>query len=256
MNTPEKTAAIYARFSPGREQTEQSIEGQVRVCEQYAQAHGIKIVDTYVDRRISGRREDRPEFQRMIADSADKKWDFVLVYRTDRFGRDKYDITIYKHKLAQLGIKVIPAAEAMVEGPEGIILEALMEGLAEYYSAELSQKVSRGMKESAYKGKATGGTRLLGYRTAADKSYEIDPDESQTVRKVFDLYIKGTPLQAICDQLNAIGLKNTMGNPFRIGNINNIISNRKYTGVYKYQALTIGTKKSAPNTGFGPCWAG
>ena len=232
---PEKTAVIYARFSPGREQTEQSIEGQLRVCQEYAKVNGLNIVGEYIDRRISGRREDRPEFQRMISDSASRRWDTVLVYRTDRFGRSKYDIAVYKHKLAQHGIKVIPAAEATVPGPEGIILEALMEGLAEYYSAELSQKVSRGMKESAYKGKATGGTRVLGYRTAADKSYIIDADEAQTVRKIlFDLYIKKTPLQAICDQLNAIGLKNTFGNPFRIANIGNIIANRKYTGCYKY----------------------
>ena len=231
------TAVIYARFSPGREQTEQSIEGQMRVCEEYAKSHGITVIDTYVDKRISGRREDRPEFQRMIADSAAKRWDTVLVYRTDRFGRSKYDIAVYKHKLAHHGIKVIPAAEATVEGPEGIILEALMEGLAEYYSAELSQKVTRGMKESAHKGKATGGTRVLGYRTAADKSYVIDPDEAQTVRRIFDLYINRTPLKVICDQLNAIGLKNTFGNPFRFGNINNLIANRKYTGTYRFSDI-------------------
>jgi DNA invertase Pin-like site-specific DNA recombinase len=231
---PTKTAALYARFSPGREQTEQSIEGQVRVCEEYAKAHGIAIIATYIDRRISGRREDRPEFQRMIADSAAKKWDTVLVYRTDRFGRSKYDIAVYKHKLSQHGVKVLPAAEATVDGPEGIILEALMEGLAEYYSAELSQKVSRGMKESAYKGKATGGTRVLGYRTAADKSYIIDQEEAQTVRRIFDLYIKGTPTQAICDEVNGLGLKNTWGKSFRIDGIKSVLQNSKYTGVFKY----------------------
>jgi DNA invertase Pin-like site-specific DNA recombinase len=228
------TAVIYARFSPGREQTEQSIEGQLRVCKEYAKAHNITIVGQYIDRRISGRREDRPEFQRMIADSAAQKWDTILVYRTDRFGRDRYDVTVYKHKLSQFGVKVLPAAEATVSGPEGIILEALMEGLAEYYSAELSQKVSRGMKESAYKGKATGGTRVLGYRTAADKSYMIDREEAKIVQRIFELYIKGRPTQAICDELNGLGLKNTQGNPFRIGGIKSILQNRKYTGVFKY----------------------
>jgi DNA invertase Pin-like site-specific DNA recombinase len=234
-----ENAIIYCRFSPGREQTEQSIEGQVRVCTEYAKAHGLEVVDTYADRKISGRRDDRPEFQRMIADSGKKNWSVVLVYRTDRFGRSKYDIAVYKHMLKQHGVRVIPVAEAAVEGPEGIILEALMEGMAEYYSAELSQKVARGMRESAFKGKATGGTRVFGYRTAPNKSYFVDEEEARLVTRIFDDYISGVPVKSICRYLNGLGLKSTRGKSFSSGAITGMIHNAKYTGVYKFGGITI-----------------
>ena len=81
-----KTAVIYARYS-STNQTEQSIEGQVHVCQDYAKRNDILIVDTYVDRAISGTTDNRDEFQRMIKDSANKNWEYVIVYKLDRFAR-------------------------------------------------------------------------------------------------------------------------------------------------------------------------
>ena len=71
-------AVIYARYSSDT-QTEQSIEGQLRVCRQYAKANNILIVGTYIDRAMTGTNDLRPDFQRMIQDSAKKKWDYILV---------------------------------------------------------------------------------------------------------------------------------------------------------------------------------
>ena len=167
---------IYARYSAGPRQTDQSIEGQVRVCTEFCKQRGLTIVGEYCDRHISGRTDERPEFQRLIADAKKKKFEAVVVYKTDRFARNKYDSAIYKRELKRNGIQIFYAAEAIPEGPEGIILESLMEGLAEYYSAELAQKIKRGMNESALKCQSTGSGRPLGYYVDDQKRFQIDPE--------------------------------------------------------------------------------
>ena len=99
-----KTAVIYARYS-SENQTEQSIEGQLRVCQNFAQNNDILIVDTYIDRAMTGTNDLRPDFQRMIKDSGKRQWDYVLVYKLDRFSRNKYETTIHKHTLKENGEK-------------------------------------------------------------------------------------------------------------------------------------------------------
>ena len=128
-------AVIYARYSSDT-QTEQSIEGQLRVCQQYAKANNILIVGTYIDRAMTGTNDMRPDFQRMIKDSAKHQWDMVLVYKLDRFSRDKYESTIHKHTLKENGVKLVSAMENIPDTPEGIILESLLEGMNQYYSSE------------------------------------------------------------------------------------------------------------------------
>ena len=132
-----KTAVIYARYSSDS-QTEQSIEGQLRVCEDYARTHDILILDTYIDRAMTGTNDLRPNFQRMIKDSSKREWNYVLVYKLDRFSRDKYATAIHKKTLKDNGVKLISATEYIPDTPEGIIFESMLEGYAEYYSAELS----------------------------------------------------------------------------------------------------------------------
>ena len=122
-----KTAVIYARYS-SENQTEQSIEGQLRVCNDYARNNDILIVDTYVDRAMTGTNDLRPDFQRMIKDSSKKQWNYVLVYKLDRFSRNKYESTIHKHTLKENGVKLLSAMENIPDTPEGIILESLLEG--------------------------------------------------------------------------------------------------------------------------------
>ncbi|MBQ3048025.1 MAG: recombinase family protein, partial [Clostridia bacterium] len=132
-----KTAVIYARYSCEK-QTEQSIEGQLRVCHEYAERNNIVILNTYIDRAMSGTNDNRKEFQKMLKDSNNKAWDYVLVYKIDRFGRNKYEMAINKKTLKDNGIRLLSAMENIPDTPEGIILESLLEGMAEYYSAELS----------------------------------------------------------------------------------------------------------------------
>ena len=151
-----KKGVIYARYSCDN-QTEQSIEGQLRVCNDYAERNNILIIGTYIDRAMTGTNDMRPDFQRMLKDSGKKQWDYVIVYKLDRFSRDKYETTIHKHTLKMNGVKVLSAMENIPDSPEGIILESLLEGMNQYYSAELSQKVKRGMYETRRKGLYQGG---------------------------------------------------------------------------------------------------
>ena len=135
-------AVIYARYSSDN-QREENIEGQIRECTEYAVRNDITILSSYIDRALSARTADRPEFQRMIADSEKGLFDVMLVWKLDRFSRDRYDSAHYKHILKKNGVRVISARENISEGPEGIILESMLEGYAEYYSAELSEKINR-----------------------------------------------------------------------------------------------------------------
>ena len=122
-----KTAVIYARYSCDN-QTEQSIEGQLRVCEEYAKKNDILILRSYIDRAMTGTNDNRPEFRQMIKDSFRKEWNYVIVYKLDRFSRDKYETAIHKNTLKSNGVKVMSAMENIPDSPEGIILESLLEG--------------------------------------------------------------------------------------------------------------------------------
>ena len=135
-------AVIYARYSSSN-QTEASIEGQMRECNEYAKENGINIVGTYIDRARSATTDNRPDFKRMIKDSSNKKFDAVIVWKLDRFARNRYDSAKYKATLKKNGVKVISITEHISDDPNGIILESMLEGMAEYYSKELSVKVIR-----------------------------------------------------------------------------------------------------------------
>ena len=125
-----KTAVAYLRYSSDS-QSEQSIEGQLRVCQDYAARNDIVIVDTYIDRAMTGTNDNRRDFQRMLRDSAKRAWDYVLVYKLDRFSRNKYEMAMHKRTLRDNGVKILSAMENIPDTPEGIILESLLEGMAE-----------------------------------------------------------------------------------------------------------------------------
>lgn len=122
-----KTAVIYARYSCDK-QTEQSIEGQLRTCNEYAERNDIIVVDTYIDRATTGTNDNRASFQKMLKDSNKRAWNYVIVYKLDRFSRDKYETAMHRHTLKINGIKLLSAMENIPDTPEGIILESLLEG--------------------------------------------------------------------------------------------------------------------------------
>ena len=124
-----KTAIIYARYSSDS-QSEQSIEGQLRVCNEYAERNDIVIVDTYIDRAMTGTNDNRPAFRKMIKDSEKQAWDYCLVYKLDRFSRNKYETAIHKKTLRDNGVKVLSAIENIPDTPKGSSWRAYSKGLS------------------------------------------------------------------------------------------------------------------------------
>ena len=229
---------IYARYSSDN-QREESIEGQLRECNAYAKEKGITILGAYTDRAISGTKEDRPEFQKLIKDSEKGMFEVVLVWKLDRFARDRYYSAHYKHILKKNGVKVISATEHISENSEGILMESLLEGMAEYYSAELSEKVRRGMKENALKGKHTSGSVPLGLCLDANRYFQIDEKLAPVVLEVFIRYKEGATMKELADDLNARGIRTVRGKEISLNVIERMLSNRKYIGEYWYHDMLI-----------------
>ena len=231
-------AVIYARYSSNN-QTEQSIEGQLRECYAYAEKHKMTVVNTYIDRAISGKTDEREQFQKMLKDSDKKLFQAVICYKMDRFSRNRYDSAIYKARLKKNGVKIYYSAEHIPEGPEGIILESLLEGMAEYYSDELSQKVRRGKHESALKCKHLGGPPPLGYYINDEKKYAIDEATAPLVTKIFTMYDEGMPVLDICRKLSAMNTKTAIGGAWNKNSLRKILKNEKYIGVYEGRGVRI-----------------
>ena len=194
------TGVIYARYSSDN-QREESIEGQLRECQAFAKKNDIVLLEPYIDRALSAKTDNRPNFQKMIKDSAAKKFDVVIVWKLDRFARNRYDSAHYKSLLRKNGVRVMSATEAISEGAEGILLESMLEGMAEYYSAELSEKVVRGLTENALKCKYNGGKVPIGYRIDEQQYFQIDPLVAPAVLDAFKSYAKGATMQEITDDI-------------------------------------------------------
>ena len=227
-----KRAVIYARFS-SHNQTEQSIEGQLRECYDYARRHDLIVEDEYIDRALAGTTDKRPGFLKMIEDSKKKTFDYVLVYQLDRFARNRYDSANYKAKLKKNGVRVLSARENISEDASGILIEGVLESMAEYYSAELSQKVKRGLRESYSKGYYAGGQPMLGY-DIVEKHWVKNPEEAEIVKEIFDRYIHGEKTNGIAERLNERGISNKFGKQFTAAAIARILKNKRYTGIVEY----------------------
>ena len=231
-------AVIYARYSSDN-QREESIEGQIRECTAFAEKNGFTVLRHYIDRAFSAKTDNRPEFQNMIRDSAKKLFDVIIVWKLDRFARNRYDSARYKNTLKKNGVKVISATEIISEGPDGIILESVLEGFAEYYSAELSEKVVRGMTDNVLKGKFNGGPVPMGYVIDENRHYQIDPVKAQFVREIFQLYNDGKTMKGIIDQMTKKGLLTVDGKPLTYNTIRHILRNRRYIGEYSFRDTVL-----------------
>ena len=231
------TAVIYARYSSDS-QREASIEGQLRDCKDYAEKNGITVVGTYIDRAYSAKTDDRPDFQRMIKDSGKKIFDVVLVWKLDRFARNRFDAVNYKYQLEKNGVHLVSAMEPISQGPEGIMVESMLIGMAEYYSAELALKVARGERENALQCKYNGGVVPLGFTIGKeDRLYHIDPETAPIVQEIFTRYADGEPAEKIAASLNERGLRTRTGKPFVKNSFFQIFRNRRYIGEYRYKDI-------------------
>lgn len=233
--TPLIRGVIYARYSSSG-QREESIEGQLRECKEYARQNGITIVGEYVDKALTGKTDKRPDFQRMLRDSERGIFDVVITWKIDRFARNRYDSAMYKCKLKKNGVRIYYAAETIPEGPEGIILEGIMESYAEYYSENLSQNVKRGNYDSALERKTVGGV-CYGLTSGPDGRYQIVPAEATIVRRIFEEYAAGQRMLNIYKRLNDEGYRTRRGGLFNKNSCRRILQNKKYVGIYEHKDI-------------------
>ena len=233
------TEIIYARYSSDN-QREESIDGQIRECKEFAQKNDIRIIDTYIDRALSAKTDNRPSFQQRIKDSSNGSLIALPV------------TVMTRRILKKNGVKVISATEAISSGAESILLESMLEGYAEYYSAELADKINRGLTENAQKCKYNGGSVAFGYMIDDEQHFQIYPTLAPVVLNILNDYLSGKTQKEIREELNNKGLKNANGRDFTINNISKILTNRRYIGYYINKDVVIenGIPDIVPNDGF------
>ena len=222
------TAVIYARYSSSN-QREESIEGQIRICTEYAKKKGYKITNQYIDRAMTGKNDNRPAFRQMLNDSDKGMFDVLLVYKTDRFARNRYDSAIHKTRLKKNKVQIEYAAEQIPNDSTAVLIEGFLENLAEYYSVNLSENTKRGKYENALKKKSNGGVTPIGYKRI-DGSLVIDEEKAPIIRFIFQNYIDGISYANI--------IKNTReryGIKLSMSGLKLILQNEVYTGKYIYR---------------------
>ena len=225
--------AQYARFSSDNQRTE-SIDAQLRAMNQFCKQQHWQVVATYTDEARSATTDNRPQFQKMIADSGKGIFDIVLVHKLDRFSRDRYDSAIYKKRLKKNNVQLCSVLERIDDSPESIMMESVLEGMAEYYSRNLGREVMKGMKETALQCKHTGGCPPLGYDVGEDRKLVVNQHEAEAVKAIFEMFAEGYGYSAIADYLNEHGYTTKRGHIFAKNSLYEILKNEKYTGVFVF----------------------
>lgn len=230
---------IYARYS-SHKQTDQSIEGQLKECYAFAKRNGYNVIEEYIDEALTGTSDNRPSFLKMIEDSNKKTFNGVIVYQLDRFARNRYDSARYKHKLKQNNVRVFSARENISDDASGVLMESVLEGMAEYYSRELGQKVERGMKINASKFLYIGGCVTLGFKIV-DKKYTIDDETAPITLNAYKMYDNDHTIieiqEYVNNQLKLIDRRNKKGElvQYSKGSIRNLLADKRCMGTYIYK---------------------
>lgn len=228
-----KTAVAYARFSSAM-QREESIDAQLRAITDYCAKNDIALIGHYIDMAQSATTDDRPEFQRMIAESAERDYDYIIVHKLDRFARNRYDSAIYSKKIEDNGKRLLSVLEKFGDGPEAVIFRSIIEGFNEYYSKNLGRETRKGHRENAYKALFNGGTPPLGYDIDEGNQYIINEYEAEAVRLIFSMYIDGYSYLEIIDRLNNLGYRTKKGGLFKKTSLTEILRQEKYIGRYVF----------------------
>lgn len=228
-------AVAYCRFSSEAQRDGYSIEAQLNAIKSYCEREGIELVDQYIDEARTGTNDNRESFQRLIADSSKRQWGYVVVHKLDRFARDRYDSAIYKKLLKDNGVKLLSVLEHLDDSPESVIMEGLLEAMAEYYSKNLSREVLKGKNEAAKNCRWLGGQhKPWGYTIDENKHLIIVPDEAIVVKEAFERIASGETAGRVARDLNARGFRTRTGKPFSGVSLMRCFSNPVYKGTYSF----------------------
>lgn len=241
-------AVIYARVSSERQDVDLSISAQLHALQDYANKNGHHVVREFVDEAESGKTTDRPAFRDMIAQArrTSKPFDLILVWKYSRFARNREDSIIFKTMLRKAGVQVISITEPFEDTPTGRLLEAMIESLDEFYSANLGEEVTRGMRESASRGFYVASYAPYGYRKVKvtdggreRPKLEIEPYQAQVVWRIFESVLESKGLIDISKELNREGIISPRGNSWGKTTIHKILTNEAYTGTLVWGRRSI-----------------
>ncbi len=218
-----------------------SIEAQRTECLAFLTKQGWNLYKVFIDEARSGTSDERAAFQEMISEATKRNppFNLIMVHKLDRFARNRYDSIKYKSLLRRKGIKVVSATQPIVGSgdPTEVLLEAMLEGMDEFYSLNLARESLKGMAENARRGWWNGGHAPFGYKLVEiptpkgeKRKLAIEPKEVEVVRRIFTMYRTGRGVGAIRHALNSEGLKFRGGYPFTKNLILSVLRNEKYCG--------------------------
>lgn len=231
-------AIAYYRFS-SHAQNEASIAQQKEHAHLYAEKHGLTIIREYADKAISGTTDERPGFQQMLSEVDKLKPTALILWKTDRLGRDRYILTYAKKIIRDAGCSIQYVAEITpTDTPESSLIEGILDSMAEFYSKQLRQNVTRGMRYNA-QNSLYNGHKILGYTVDNTKHYIEDKVTAPVVQRIFMQYADGKPLTQIAVELNNQGIKTVLGHNFTVNSLRHILKNRAYIGEYHYSDIII-----------------
>ena len=239
MSIETKKVAIYARVSSERQDIDLSISAQLKALREYAIRYGYIVVREFVDEAESGRTTDRPAFREMIslARRLSRPFDLILVWKYSRFARSREDSIVYKTMLRKNEVQVISITEPFDDTPTGRLLEAIIESLDEFYSANLGQEIIRGMRESASRGFFLTSRPPYGYRKIKVKDggkerpkLEVDPYTAPIAARIYRMLLQGNGLTEIAKSLNGEGIPAPKGKRWNKTTLHKIATNQAYTG--------------------------
>lgn len=232
-----KRAVIYARYS-SHNQREESIEQQVKKCQEYAKRNGYTVIEIYSDKAITGKTDERPQFQRMMRDSRKGTFDYVIAWKSNRIGRNMLQAMVNASKLAEQGVKCLYVEEDFDDTAAGRFALRNMMNVNQFYSENMAEDIRRGMMDNAEKCKVNGKI-AYGFKKGADGRYEIQEDEAAIVREIFDRLLVGWKQSEIISDLNARGIKNHGDKTWKPSSFNKMLQNEQYIGVYKFAEVRI-----------------
>lgn len=231
-------AIAYYRFS-SHSQNEASIDQQRDQAQAFAKAHGYNIVKEYKDAAISGTTSDRPQYQLMLSEVGKIRPAVIILWKTDRLGRDRFELADAKRRIRDAGCRICLVAEPTPDdSPESVLMETMMEGMAEFYSRQLSVNIRRGMTYNAEHA-LYNGHKVWGYGVDDEKHYVVDDSVAPFVLDMFTRYADGETMQSICDDFNAKRLRTTRGAPFSVKTMDKMLKNRAYIGEYHHSGITV-----------------
>lgn len=228
---------IYARYS-SHAQKDASIEQQIEECQKFAAGIGLRLVASYEDRAVSGRTDKRPNFQRMMRDAQQKKFQFVVSWKSNRIGRNMTEALANEAWLNKLDVQVLYVEEDFDDSAAGRFALRSMMNVNQFYSENMAEDIKRGMLDNARQCKVTNGHLPFGYRKTSDLRYEIDPEKAEIVREIFRRAAAGEGFADIARDLNARGIKTSRGGKWNRGSFH-LLTNERYTGVYLYDEIRI-----------------